>query len=145
MKKPRRWMRARKERQGTPGGEYIFDLYGKHYELPGRFIVDKTSPSDDGLRWVGTSDSNRTVRILVHKIASGQCQVKKNKQCWKWAPVDRGHPHHAIHKKMGGAFADDRIWLAICGETVQIRVWSCPGCHAEHHNPLAWSYKRNVA
>jgi hypothetical protein len=125
-----------------PGGEYIFDCLGRHYELPGKFVQDPLSPSDDGLRWIAAPESKPIIRRLVCELANKQCEVQESKHCWKWAPVDRGHPHHTIHKKMGGAFTDDRIFLKIGGETVQIRVWSCPNCHQKHHGDLQFGIRR---
>lgn len=137
--------RSLKSMSGTPGGEYTFDLNGKHYELSGRFVQDEFSPSDDKRRWIATPESNRIIRALVCKLSNKQCQVRREKHCWKWAPVEIGHPHHVQHKKMGGAFTDDRIWIVIDGEIVQIRVWSCPTCHREHHNKLYWTPKEQAA
>jgi hypothetical protein len=136
--KPRRWLRPKKEKPSKPEGRYIFDIGSKHYELEGRFVQDAESPSDDGLRWIATKESNRIIRWIVNSLANSYCQVRKGRQCWKFTPLDRGHPHHVIHKKMGGACTDDRIFLKIGGEQVQIRVWSCPFCHQEHHGRLAW-------
>lgn len=136
---------SKKKARGVPGGEYIFDLNSKHYELPGRFVQDETSLSDDRRRWIATPESNRVIRELVCKVADKQCQVRRGKGCWKWAPLHLGHPHHGIHKKLGGAFTDDRIWIVIDGEISQIRVWSCPTCHQEHHNKLYWTPKEQAA
>jgi hypothetical protein len=124
-----------KVRVSKPEGQYHFDYRGEHYVLDGRFIQDSTSP--DGLRWVASKEAARTIRALVCEIADKQCEMRLNAQCWKWAPSWVGHPHHFKHKKMGGASADDRIWVN--GE--RIRIWACPGCHQEHHGPLAWSKK----
>ena len=126
-----------KTHPGTVGGEYNFTYAGKDYSLPGRFLQDPSSP--DGLRWIATRESNRIIRHLVCGMANAQCELEKSEQCWKWAPVDRGHPHHLKHKKMGGAFTDDRIWILIDGELTKLRVWSCPVCHFDHHNHLHWS------
>lgn len=127
---------ANKPKKGTPGGEYCFRVLGKDFILAGRFILDMESPSDDHQRWVATAESARIIRRIVCDLADKQCQLKESPLCWKWAPVDKGQPHHAIHKKMGGAFTDDRIWLQIDGELVQIRLWACPNCHQKHHNRL---------
>jgi hypothetical protein len=138
---PRRF----KPKPGTPGGEWTFTWGGKHYVLSGRYIQDATSPSDDGLRWIASSESVKFINQLVHKIANGQCELKLAPNCWKWAPHGAGHPHHVRHKKMGGAFTDDRIWISIAGEPTQIRIWACPSCHRNHHNRLHWSRRENIA
>lgn len=135
----RRWLRPKKkEKPSKPEGRYIFDIGSKHYELDGRYVQDAESPSDDRLRWIANAASNKIIRWLTNSLANSRCQLEKNRQCWKFTPLDKGHPHHVIHKKMGGAFTDDRIWLMIGGEKVQIRVWACPYCHQEHHGRLAW-------
>lgn len=142
--RPSRFRRPHRK-AGSPGGNYEFTCLAQTYSLPGRFLQDMTSPSDDHLRWVGTTESNRIIRQLVWELASQQCQLRETELCWKWAPLRMGQPHHKIHKKMGGAFTDDRIWLTIGGEVVQIRVWACPQCHSKHHNHLHWTGKENVA
>ena len=136
---------SQKRKQGTPGGEYIFDYAGKHYELPGRFIIDRESPSDDGLRWVATPESGREIRRIVCELADKQCELGSSPTCWKWAPLPQGQPHHVRHAKMGGAFTEDRIWITIEGEVWQMRIWACPNCHQRHHNPLHWTKKSEAA
>lgn len=126
-----------KREQGAVGGSWEFDFMGRHYSLPGRFVQDVESPSDDGLRWIATPQSNKVIRGLVERIAERHCQLKESKSCWDWSPV--GHAHHVRHKKMGGAFTDDRIWIVIDGEKTQIRIWACYSCHDPHHNKLHWS------
>lgn len=131
--------------RGTPGGEYIFTYAGKRYELPGRFVQDPASASDDGLRWIATPESAKVIRHLVCEIAGKQCELATEPHCWKWAPLDRGQPHHLRHKKMGGAFSEDRIWIVVDGEWIRMRVWACPVCHQNHHNRLHWTRKDDAA
>jgi hypothetical protein len=128
-----------KERVGIVGGEYMFMHAGKTYVLSGKFVNDPVSP--DGWRWVATRESNRVIRVLVCELAGERCEMRSSEQCWGWAKSWNGHPHHVRHKKMGGAFTDDRIWIEVDGERVRIRIWACPSCHQEHHGPLAWSKK----
>jgi hypothetical protein len=136
---------SKKKREGTPGGAYIFDYAGKHYELPGRFIQDETAASDDKRRWVATLESGRIIRRLVCQLANKFCELSTEPHCWKWAPLERGQPHHLRHKKMGNAFGDDRIWIVVDGELVRVRIWACPTCHQNHHNRLHWTRKDDAA
>jgi hypothetical protein len=128
--------RALKYTSGIIGDEYKFTFQGEDYSLSGRFIEDQQSP--DLLRWIATRESNAVIRSIVYEIADGKCEMHRLGNCWKWAPVDRGHPHHLIHKKMGGAYTDDRIW--VCGK--RIRIWACPTCHSDHHGNPQWSFKK---
>lgn len=136
------WARRRtvrpKRTEGIPGGNWDFELNGQTYSLPGKFVQDARSGSDDGKRWIATRESNREIRRIVCELAGKECQLHKADNCWKWAPVHLGQPHHVRHCKMGGAFTDDRIFIFVDGERTVIRVWSCPTCHRQHHNPLHW-------
>lgn len=123
------------ERQGTPGGEYVFTYGGQTLTLPGKFVQDPQSP--DGQRWIGTRESNRIICTLVCEMANSRCELQTSEKCWGWTPFGSGDPHHVIHKKMGGANTEDRIW--VCGE--KVRVWSCKACHRDHHNKLYWKGK----
>ena len=120
-------------RPGTPGGDYIFTYRGKAYSLPGRFLQDPTSP--DGRRWIATRESNRVIRSIIRELADSFCELHESSGCWGWTPLESGHAHHAIHKKLGGSFTDDRIWVA--GK--RIRFWTCATCHKAHHGKLHWS------
>jgi hypothetical protein len=140
----RTWLRpnrVRESKHSHPGGEYIFTHRGKQYSLPGKMIQDRTSPSADGLRWVAHPKSKPTITSIVYELAGGHCQMHKSPSCWGWMPRGVGHPHHVRHKKMGNAFGDDRIWIEIDGEQVQIRILGCPSCHRNHHNKLQWTGK----
>lgn len=132
----RRWQpRVRGHRK--PGGEYVFVHRGQEYRLAGKFVQDNTSP--DGLRWIAAKESKPILTRIVFELADGRCQMKNAAAfCWGYVPRWSGHPHHVRHKKMGGAFTDDRIWLEIDGEKTQIRIWGCPVCHRDHHDKLHW-------
>jgi hypothetical protein len=127
--------RSAKYLQGSVGGEYVFLYRGREISLPGRFVQDPTSP--DGLRWIAMRESAKVIRSIVRDLANSQCELQEAKGCWGWTPLEFGHAHHAVHKKLGGAFADDRIWVA--GE--RIRLWTCPTCHEKHHGKLHWGRK----
>lgn len=137
-----RWTgRAPRDKRSQPGGEYVFTHRGKEYRLPGKFIQDPTSPSNDGLRWVAHPSAKPTLAQVVFELSGGQCEMTNGPDCWKFAARWNGHPHHVRHKKMGGAFTEDRIFLTIAGQVVRIRVWGCPTCHKNHHNKLHWTAK----
>jgi hypothetical protein len=139
-REPYKWVRRRpirsvspKRNVGTPGGEYDFTYAGKFYSLPGRMIVDPTSP--DGKRWVATPGSAKIIRQIVCEMAGECCELEIKSNCWKRAPLQCGHRYHGKHKKMGGAFTDDRIWI----NGKKMLFWSCPSCHTEHHGTPQWS------
>jgi hypothetical protein len=137
--KPKQW--RPKPKPGTPGGEYNFTWRGKAYSLPGKFVQDAESASDDGLRWIAAKESKSIIAGLVCQIADDYCELHEAKGCWGKVPRFVGHPHHVRHKKMGGAQTDDRIWIAVDGDWVRIRVLACPTCHAQHHGEPRWSQK----
>jgi hypothetical protein len=142
MSRPRRFSRIRsvspKRSQGTPGGEYNFEFQGRAYSLPGRILQDPTSP--DGIRWIGTPESNSIIRALTAQLAGKQCELKITPNCWGWTPLGTGHPHHVVTKGMGAAHADDRLFR--CGE--RIRVWICPSCHRKQHGDVEWSQTARI-
>lgn len=125
-----------KSRPSRPGDEYVFTYKGREYRLPGKFIQENSSP--DGLRWIASSAAKTILSAIVRELAGNHCELKESPSCWNFVPFGVG-THHAIHKKMGGAFTDDRIWRN--GE--RIRLLACPSCHKNHHNKLHWT--QNVA
>jgi hypothetical protein len=137
-RRPPRFSRIppRKERPVDPRGDWRFTWRGRDHALPGRWLNDPTSP--DGMRWIAAPSAIPTIVGIVAEEAGNQCELKLPKvQCWGWTPRDCGHRHHLVLKKMGGAFADERIWIN--GERKQI--WTCPTCHRARHGRLHWSAK----
>jgi hypothetical protein len=140
LNRNRSWLRRgqpREPKRSQPGGEYVLTHRGKQHVLPGRYIVDPTSP--DGKRWIAHSSVRPILAQIVFELSGGLCEIKNGPDCWGYAARWNGHPHHVKHKKMGGAFTDDRIFLEIDGQVVRIRVWGCPTCHKNHHNKLHWT------
>jgi hypothetical protein len=140
MNRPRKhWLRLRrKERPQDIAGEYIFTHRGKEYRLAGQWKNDPHSP--DGTRWIAASRSKTILTQIVAELADLRCEVKVSKQCWGWTPRAAGHRHHEVHKKMGGGFTDDRIWI----NDLRVAFWTCWSCHRDERNPLHWS-KRGAA
>jgi hypothetical protein len=126
-----------KKHVGVVGGEYIFEHAGNTYVLNGKFVNDPRAP--EGIRWIATPESNRVIRVLVCEIADSRCELRTSPDCWGRVAPWKGHPHHRVHKGMGGANTDDRIWVMVDGEKWRIRMWACPACHREHHGVPRWS------
>ncbi len=134
----RSFIRPKPREHAQPGGEYIFTYKGQEYRLKGRFVNDPVSP--DGLRWYATWQSAKIIGRIVREIAENHCELLISPSCWEWLPYGRGHLHHAILKKMGGAFHEDRIWVN--GE--RVRFLACPSCHREKHGKLYWTPKEKT-
>jgi len=128
-----------KHAHGKTGGEYEFLYRGKIVSLAGHYKIDPMSP--DGRRWIASREAAKIIRRIVCELADATCELHLDPSCWRWLPLGSGHPHHLRLKKMGGAFTEDRIWVA--GQ--RVRFWTCPTCHRCEHPGPQWTPKASAA
>lgn len=68
------------------------------------------------------------MRQLLCDLAGSHCEMHG---CGKYTGLASGQVHHIIHRGMGSAKRDDRVFVA----GVRQLMWLCPACHTGRHQP----------